>query len=250
MEVKDRMRNIELSTVSNIRDFDGTVNKEGKVIRKNCLIRSAKLTDASDEDLKYLKENHDLSTIIDLRTFTELEELPDRSAGFEYLHIPIIRDFKDGITHENRDVMKMPDLADTYIDMVCKEEYIEGLKDVLNAIMDHDYSNGSVLWHCSEGKDRCGLISVLVMMILDIDEETIREDYLETNRTNIPKAEKIYERIMKLGNKEVAESVYKAFIADERYLNAALDKMGDDYLNRVLKLDKEKIERFRKQVLI
>ena len=250
MEVKNRMRNIELSTISNIRDFDGTVNIEGKTVRKNCLIRSAKLTEASDEDLRYLKENHDLSTIIDLRTFTELEELPDRSAGFEYLHIPIIRDFKDGITHENRDVMKMPDLADTYIDMVCKEEYIEGLKDVLNAILNHDYSKGSVLWHCSEGKDRCGLISVLVMMVLGVDEATIREDYLETNKTNLPKAEKIYERLMKLGNKEVADSVYKAFIADERYLNAALDHMGEDYLSRVLRLDKDKIERFRNQVLI
>ena len=146
--------------------------------------------------------------------------------------------------------MKMPDLADTYIDMVCKEEYIEGLKDVLNAILDHDYENGSVLWHCSEGKDRCGLITVLVMMILGIDEKTIREDYLETNRTNIPKAERIHEKLMKLGNKEVADSVYKALIADERYLDAALEKMGDDYLSRVLQLDKDKIERFRNQVLI
>ena len=122
--------------------------------------------------------------------------------------------------------------------------------NVLNEILDHDYDSGAVLWHCSEGKDRCGLISALVMMILDVDEKTIREDYLETNKTSIPKAEMIYKRIAESGDEEIAKSVYKALIADERYLNTALNSMTDNYLEDVLKLDKNKIEKFRNRILI
>ena len=220
-----------------------------KKIRKNCLIRSSKLTNVRKEDLEYLCKVHRLSEIIDLRTFTEVEEDADRAEDVEYRHIPIIKDFKDGITHENRDTMKMPDLADTYEDMVCREEYIDGMKNVLNEIMDHDYKAGAVLWHCSEGKDRCGLISALVMMLLNVDEETIRKDYLETNRTSIPRAETIYKKIMESGSIEVAESVYRALIADERYLDAALKYIDEEFLTGKMGLDPEKIEEFRNKVL-
>ncbi|MBQ9425109.1 MAG: tyrosine-protein phosphatase [Erysipelotrichaceae bacterium] len=244
------MINITLPSVVNIRDFGGTVNKEGRTIRRNCMIRSGFLINASEEDISYLQREHNLKKVIDLRTFSEIEEAPDQTGTLEYIHVPIIRDFRDGITHENRESRKFPDLADTYRDMVCKEEYVEGLRNVLNEILDHDYDSGAVLWHCSEGKDRCGLISALVMMILDVDEKTIREDYLETNKTSIPKAETIYKRIAESGDEEIAKSVYKALIADERYLNTALNSMTDNYLEDVLKLDKNKIEKFRNRILI
>ena len=244
------MISITLSSISNIRDLGDTINKEGKKIRKNCLIRSAKLTRASEEDIEYLKQEHNLSKVIDLRTFLELKETPDQTGDLIYRHLPIIKDFKDGITHENRDRMKFPDLADTYVDMVTTEEYIQGFRDILNEIVDHDYSKGSVLWHCSEGKDRCGMVTALVLMLLDVDEDTIMKDYLETNKTNVDKAKGIYDHIMESGNKEIAESVYKALIADERYLNAALEHMGDDYIDEVLKLDQEKIRNFKDRMLI
>ena len=32
-------------------------------------------------------------------------------------------------------------------------------------IMNHDFSSGAILWHCTEGKDRCGLVTALVLEI-------------------------------------------------------------------------------------
>ena len=89
-----------------------------------------------------------------------------------------------------------------------------------------------------------------VLLALDVEYEKIKEDYLETNTTNIPRAKQFYEQIRKEMDEETAKSYYQAFIADERYLEAAFRSMGENYINNVLKIDKEKIKAFRKKVLI
>ncbi|MBR3005767.1 MAG: tyrosine-protein phosphatase, partial [Erysipelotrichaceae bacterium] len=93
--------------------------------------------------------------------------------------------------------------------------------------------------------------SVMVEMLLGVDEKTIREDYLFTNKTNKAKAEKIYRKVFEeTGSEEVAASVYKAFIADEKYLDAALNNMGENFFEKKLKLDPKKIEKFKERNLI
>ena len=44
-----------------------------------------------------------------------------------------------------------------------------------------DESNWPVLIHCSAGKDRSGVAVALILEALDIDRETIMEEYLLTN---------------------------------------------------------------------
>ena len=77
------MINITLPSVVNIRDFGGTVNKEGRTIRRNCMIRSGFLINASEEDISYLQREHNLKKVIDLRTFSEIEEAPDQTGTLE-----------------------------------------------------------------------------------------------------------------------------------------------------------------------
>ena len=251
MEVKDRMIEITLDSIRNIRDLGDTITKDGRKIRRNRLIRSAHLGRLSEEDLKYLKKNHHLDTVIDLRTYRETSEVPDQYYDLKYLHLPIVKNFEDGITHEKKEVRRFPDLTDTYIELVCREDYLNGFRDVLNAILDRDEKQGAVLWHCSEGKDRCGMTSVMVEMLLGVDEKTIREDYLFTNKVNKAKAEKIYQKVFEeTGSEEVAASVYRAFIADEKYLDAALNNMGENFFEKKLKLDPKKIEKFKERNLI
>ena len=172
------MIEIHLDSIGNIRDLGDYQTSDGKTIRPNKLIRSAHLGRASREDLDYLKEKHGLSTVIDLRTYKEKEEVPDQTDTLVYRHIPIIEGFEDGITHEKKKTFKMPSLKETYVELVTKEEYIKGFREALNLIIDQSGKEGAVLWHCSEGKDRCGMVSVLVLKMLGVDEETIRSDYL------------------------------------------------------------------------
>ena len=52
--------------------------------------------------------------------------------------------------------------------------------DAVNAIAGANSSG--VVFHCSAGKDRTGLLAALILEVLGVDAETIRADYLLTNQ--------------------------------------------------------------------
>ena len=242
---------VHLDTVSNIRDLGQTPAARGRLIRPGCLIRSAHLGSASREDISTLKALMKVDTVIDLRTNEEQREKPDLTDGISHLSVPVFDSLREGITHEARQKPdRPPDMADLYAFMMRDKNCRSRFRRALDIIMAHDYTKGSVLWHCSEGKDRCGMLTALVLLALGASRETILRDYLATNETNIPKAEAVYDRLRASRGEEFARGVYKAFIADERYFDAAWDAMGSDYLTATLGLESEDILKFRDRILI
>ncbi len=241
---------IPLSTIRNIRDLGGTKTADGHTIRPGCLIRSAHLGGASPEDVKTLQREHRLQTVIDLRTVKEREEQPDHAEGLDYQPLPVIEDLRAGITHEKKAEEELfPDMAYLYREMMNREGSRAGFRRVLTAIFSHDFDQGAVLWHCTEGKDRCGMTTALILEALGVDREIIRKDYLTTNLTSLTRAQAVYERIVPLRGEAFAQSVYRAYIADERYIQAAWDAMGEDYLRDKLGLEDDLIQAFCRKVL-
>ncbi|MBP5727502.1 MAG: tyrosine-protein phosphatase, partial [Clostridia bacterium] len=154
----------------------------------------------------------------------------------------------DGVSHEEKKQQSViPDMAVLY--GILMKVYADSFRRVMLAILEHDYSKGAVLWHCTEGKDRCGMTTALILEALGVDRETITQDYLKTNLVNIPKAEAIRERTIRTHGKEMADSIYQAFIADERYLNSAWEEMGNDYITGRLGISEEMLEKFRNKAL-
>ena len=231
--------------IQNKRDLGGLKTKDGRSIRPGMIIRSAQLGEAEDSDL------NGISTIIDLRTIAEREEKPDQVCGREYLPIPIfekVNEGMDGVSHEEKKQQSLiPDMAVLY--GILMRVYADSFRKVLTAILEHDYSKGAVLWHCTEGKDRCGMTTALILEALGVDRKIILEDYLKTNLTNIPKAQAVREKLLATHGQEMADSVYQAYIADERYLRAAWEEMGTDYITGRLGIPEETLEAFRKTVL-
>ena len=93
------------------------------------------------------------------------------------------------------------------------------------------------------------ITTALILEILGVDCQTIMEDYLKTNLVNMPKAVRIHDRLMATHGKAFADSAYQAYIADERYLQAAWDAMGENYITEKLGIDEETINRFKAAVL-
>ncbi len=87
---------------------------------------------------------------------------------------------------------------------------------------------GAALWHCSAGKDRCGIASMLVETALGVPWDLVEQDYLATN-----------EMIMAKG---AARNMFDVGGVDTRYLRAALDAISsfgslDGYLADALGVD-------------
>ncbi|MBQ6060452.1 MAG: tyrosine-protein phosphatase [Clostridia bacterium] len=228
--------------IGNMRDLGGLRTVDGRKIKPGMLIRSAHLAQAEEQDTERISE------VIDLRTPAERQESPDRTYGCEYTPLPVFEEINEGISHEEKAKNRaIPNMAILYGMLI--DRYPDAFRRILLRIMQHDYSRGAILWHCTEGKDRCGITSALVLEMLGVDRETILEDYLKTNLVNIPKAAEIHDRLLATHGKEFADNVYRAFIADESYLRSAWNAMGDNFITEKLGISREEIDTFRDIIL-
>ena len=81
-------RSIEFERIQNARDLGGLRVSDGRVIASGLLIRSANLAEATEADVRILREKYHLAKIIDLRTEVERSEKPDAAMDdVEYLQI-------------------------------------------------------------------------------------------------------------------------------------------------------------------
>ena len=260
--MKTNNRSIAFEKISNARDLGGLPTAQGRMITSGLLIRSANLSQPTEADKKVLREKYHLSKIIDLRTETERNQMPDAPiAAVEYLSIPIFDSSVAGISHEKMSSYEqifavMPKMEQLYGTMVTDPSCRENLGKAAMCVMEHDFSKGSVLWHCTEGKDRCGLLSAVLLLALGVERSTIMEDYLLTNRVNAAKAEKYYQMILASGKSETqAETIRDIFLAKEEYLNAAFSAIDaqyentDTFLLEGLHIPQEIMESFQNSVL-
>ena len=133
-------------------------------------------------------------------------------------------------------MQEFPDMKDIYIMMIqnkfCNQQITKAVREVMTT------ENGSVLWHCTEGKDRCGLLSAIILFLLDVSEEDVMEDYLKTNKAAIRRVEKIRKKLHVAGfHQEKIEKLEGYFVAKEEFLNAALKTMKEDHgsINQFIK---------------
>lgn len=273
--LKMRDRRIYFEKIQNIRDLGGLKTIDGQSIASGLLLRSANLSGATDSDVKKLKETYHLAKIIDLRTSMEKEEKPDVAvAEAEYLPVPIFDERVLGISHEKdtdkkavqknqnnmqnnmQNTMQMPVMEDLYRMIVTNETCRTNLGKAAQTVMEHDFTKGSVLWHCTEGKDRCGLLTAILLSALSVDRQQILEEYLLTNEVNQPKAQMYYQQMLSAGKSEAeAEAVKNVFLAKETYLNeafSAIDEQYQDmgtYLTEGLNIAEDRIVAFREKML-
>ena len=255
-----KQRIISLRSIKNCRDLGSLVNKSGQKIRRNKLIRSAKLCRARKKDLERLKNEQGVNLVIDLRTDKEVENEPEvLLEGIEYVHIPIFTEAMLGISHEDdgniiNHIDDIPDFTDLYRLIVTEQSCMTQMKKVLETIMNH--REGAVLWHCSEGKDRCGLVSAFLLFLLGCSEETVIEDYLLTNLTALKRAGMYYFLVLLLTrDRRKARKIQGVFLAEETYIKAALTSIEarygsvDWYLRQMIGISDELIDNFREYLL-
>lgn len=255
------MENIKLKGSKNIRDLGGLKTENGEV-KEKAFLRGSHLHNITDKDAKKLVEEYDLSAILDLRSSREVIEKNDVSIDdVRYKHFPVFGGAVKGITHESstdnaQSSDKSPSLSRLYKRMV-GESCMDNMKRIFTYILNRKSSDGALLIHCSEGKDRTGVVTMILLSLLGVPFESVMEDYLFTNTINEKKAKKFY-FLARLANrdKEYADELHDIYLAKEEYLQAAYDAVleswgsVENYVNKGLGIDMEVIESFRKEFVV
>lgn len=229
------MEIIKLKHVKNYRDLGGITTSDGRVLKPHMLIRGTTLFDPTLLGIKILKENYNLKTIIDLRTQKEILEKPDvKIDGVEILHMPVFDESVAGISHEKKvhsfkTLMMMPKMEDLYVQMVTGAS-LDNVIKVLKFILTLPVQKFSVVFHCTAGKDRTGVVAALLLSFLGVDRVTVMNDYLLTNKRVLFKANMAYVGLLLTkGNPKLAHKIKHYFLAEPNFIKAALNQLEKDF---------------------
>ena len=141
-----------------------------------------------------------------------------------------------------------------YYSSVSQEYSQKAFRNLLNIFA--NTKDGAIIFHCSEGKDRTGLATVLILYLLGVDMETIRQDYLFSNLMLGKYQAMMNQKIVDEGGGVVLRANVRslASVANE-YLDTALllidEKYNglDNYIKNILKIDDELIQSLRELYL-
>ena len=129
-------------------------------------IRSDFPGNLTDDEVNWLRHNH-ITTVVDLRERKEYEKRPCRleaEEGFTCYHLPVTG---GGDTPDSPE-----SVATAYLQMIDGQ-----MGKIISTIMN---AKSNVLYFCSAGKDRTGVVSAIILKKLGYSDQAILDDYMET----------------------------------------------------------------------
>jgi protein tyrosine/serine phosphatase len=174
VDVSERL--VPLTGAFNFRDLGGYPAGGGQVTKRARLFRSDGLHQLTDADMDILR-SIGLSTIIDLRTPGEVEHTGRGLLGHEaigYHHLAVVQ--WSGGEAVGAPAPAGDDLAERYL------WYLDtGRAALVTALgLVAESTNHPLVFHCTAGKDRTGVLAALVLDILGVEREAIVADYVIT----------------------------------------------------------------------
>lgn len=261
-------RCLPLEGPCNFRDLGGFETSFGKKVKWNKFYRSDSLSTLTNKDLKYL-EALNLKKILDFRSEQEAEYEKDKSIkDVEYINISAIpiKDNLNGNFNGNLDMAYLLKnsssflsnnndsinfLEDSYKDMVFENKAFKALLEILK-----EDDIRPFVYHCKSGKDRTGIGSALILLLLGVPMDKVKEDYLASNIYRKNYNDSTLEKYKAYLDTEDKITIFKIIMeVKEEYFNAAFNKIFskyetiEDYFLHEFNLNKEDINSLREKYL-
>jgi protein-tyrosine phosphatase len=177
----ERERLVALEGALNWRDLGGYPTADGRVTKWDRIFRSDGLDQLTDADLDVIAQLG-IKLVIDFRVDREVDQNPSRLPDHPELRrqrIPI-----GGDEVEGKSVLELIQAGDVKIYTVDEmsavyERLLEDFASGFGEVIHHaaDSANHPLVFHCTAGKDRTGLMAMLVLGALGVSDDDIVTDY-------------------------------------------------------------------------
>lgn len=162
----------------NFRDFGGIPAREGAVLYGE-VYRSGELSALNDPDLAKF-EALGIRTVVDLRSVSEASMHPDRLPdSVRSVAIPILPGGPgSGVDRfmETFDPSHFPPWSEVYVALV--RHHAAEFAALIHLVADE--MARPLVFHCGTGRDRTGIASALLLVLLGTPWEAVKKDYLRS----------------------------------------------------------------------
>ena len=232
---------IDLEGTKNTRDLGGYRIDSNKVTRGNLFFRSDNTNNLTNYDVMKLIDKHNLKHVIDLRYESEITSSPDKLSNVEgvtYHNIPLYIPKEQMKSLIKGDI----DLGDAYIKSLEQKDVVKNIFGTIASIDD-----GALLFHCTNGKDRTGIVSALLLGLCGVSNEDIISNYSLTYEL-IKDSDAVKNGIEKYGT----DVIFKSY---PEYMNKLLVHINDNYSdieNYLIEcgISKENIDKIRDRFIV
>ena len=167
---------LPLQAVENCRELGGYATNEGQQTAWRTFLRSSDLTNVTAEDVAFLQQ-YGLAHVMDLRAHDEITAAPNPFANVEdvtYTNVSLIQEWVGNLALSDSEFT----LGHLYVQML---QNGDGIAQVLTTM---SQQQGVTLFHCAAGKDRTGVIAMLLLALAGVAKQDIISNY-EVTHTNL-----------------------------------------------------------------
>lgn len=214
----------------------------------NRLYRADGMSGLSERDISRL-EAMNVRTIVDLRGSFEQQAMPDIvPQGVSYVSCPLMR---EEITGEDKLTQNSfaQSLVVGYRTMIQDGHDLIG--SAVQAVME-GLERGAVVFHCTAGKDRTGILAAVLLLLLDVAEEDITADYQVSYTYNARGINRMIDANPELKAFVEAAGEDSMLHSNPRNIRAVLDLLDRENISGWLEeagVTREKQVRFREMML-
>ncbi len=232
---------IGITSAHNARQLGG-YRIGNKRVKADLLLRTARLSELSAEDSTLLADKYKVQRIYDFRSEKEILAAPDvipGGASHRALSLAFTKEESsskfDVKTGNERDIVKMllmyaehpavQNMCTNMYDVILFEEssqevYRQFFADLLTL----DPADGAVLWHCTQGKDRAGCASAMLLAALGAERDLIMADFTLSKHYYDPQISRI-----ETTTEAQATALNTLISANPAIFEATLDKVEARY---------------------
>ena len=262
------MQIIELEGAPNFRDLGGRPTLEGGTVRNGEVYRSGRLPDLTDADLAALSDLG-IRTVVSLLTTDDVAEYGDDRVpeGVEVVSLPVDSETASELADRARaalstgDFSEMPPEMNARIHRLLVDEGAGPYGELMRLIADPEAR--PIVFHCSHGVHRTGTAAAILLSLLGVGWDDVRDDYLASN---VARAAQVQQRLRAIragiasrtgvDPEDVDMTNIEAFmVQDGSYIDASRDRViaeygsFEAYASEAMGVDDDTLDSLRSQLV-